>query len=138
MTMSQTPSIIPIPVSCRLTGGASFPLTARTVITTSGDPALAGVAAQLAKLLDVKIAESAPAGGNVVSLGLDSALTGRLTAEGYTLSVTADAVTIRGGGAAGVFYGMQSLRQLLPPDIERFGRRAGAGRGDINVDTLEI
>ena len=30
--MSQTPRIIPIPVSCRLTSGAPFPLTAATVV----------------------------------------------------------------------------------------------------------
>lgn len=136
--MSQTPAIIPIPVSCRLTGGAPFPLTARTVIATGGDPALGGVAAQLAKLLDVKLAESAPAGGNVIALGVEAALTAKLGVEGYTLTVTASDVTIRGGGAAGVFYGTQTLRQLLPPDIERFGRRAGAGRGDLTVDALEI
>ena len=134
--MSQNPAIIPIPVSCRLTGGAPFPLTAKTVITTGGDPALAGVATQLAKLLDVRVADAAKPGGNVIALAVDSSLTGRIGAEGYTLVVTAEAVTIRGGGAAGVFYGTQSLRQLLPPDIERICRRAGAGK--LTVTALEI
>ena len=88
--MSQAPRIIPIPVSCRLTGGAPFPLTARTVITTGGDATLAGTATQLAKLVDVRVADAAPAGGNVISLGVDAGLTGRIGPEGYTLVVTAD------------------------------------------------
>ncbi len=135
--MSQTPSIIPIPVSCRLTGGAPFALTGQTVVATGGDAALRGVAAQLAKLLAVTVAESAPAGGSVIALGLDPALIPKLGGEGYTLSVTAQGVTIHGGGAAGVFYGMQSLRQLLPPDIERFGWRAGGGVTTVAAVEIE-
>ena len=134
--MSQNPTIIPIPVSCRLTGGAPFALTGQTVVATGGEAALQAVAAKLAKLLAVTVAEQAPAGGKVISLGIDPGLTKKLGAEGYTLSVTAQGVTIRGGGAAGVFYGTQSLRQLLPPDIERFGWRAG--RGATTVAALEI
>lgn len=134
--MSQTPSIIPIPVSCRLTGGALFTLTGKTVVATGGDAALRGVAAQLAKLLGVAVAKSATAGGNVIGLRVDPALTKKLGAEGYALTVTANGVVIRGGGAAGVFYGMQTLRQLLPPDIERFGWRAGGG--GLTVAAVEI
>ena len=134
--MSQTPSIIPVPVSCRFTGGAPFSLTGKTVVATGGDAALRGVGAQLAKLLDVPQAESAPAGGNVVALSIDPALTKKLGMEGYVLAVTATGVTIRGGGAPGVFYGMQSLRQLLLPDVERFGWRANGGT--MTVAALEI
>jgi hexosaminidase len=37
--------------------------------------------------------------------------------EAYRLSVTADGATITGASPAGVFYGAQTLRQLLPPQV---------------------
>jgi len=40
-----------------------------------------------------------------------------LGAEGYELSVASDSVIIRASDEAGVFYGVQSLLQLLPPEI---------------------
>jgi hexosaminidase len=40
-----------------------------------------------------------------------------LGAEGYELSVTPSNVVIRSATAAGIFYGTQSLLQLLPPPI---------------------
>jgi hexosaminidase len=42
--------------------------------------------------------------------------------EGYELEVTPDTVVVRAPKADGIFYGLQSLRQLLPPDIERVQR----------------
>ena len=38
--------------------------------------------------------------------------------EGYTLLIYTDAVEIFGGSEAGVYYGLQTLMQLLPPEIE--------------------
>ncbi|MFE5796659.1 beta-N-acetylhexosaminidase [Streptomyces sp. NPDC056503] len=39
--------------------------------------------------------------------------------EGYRLSVAADGVLLDGGGPAGLFWGAQTLRQLLGPDAYR-------------------
>lgn len=40
-----------------------------------------------------------------------------LGAEGYELSIAPDSVVVRAPAQAGVFYGVQSLLQLLPPQI---------------------
>ena len=39
-------------------------------------------------------------------------------AEAYTLFIYTDAVEVLGGSAAGVYYGLQTLMQMLPPEIE--------------------
>jgi hexosaminidase len=40
-----------------------------------------------------------------------------LGTEGYELEVSSDSVTVRAPASAGLFYGVQSLLQLLPPEI---------------------
>ncbi|MGI8896869.1 MAG: beta-N-acetylhexosaminidase [Pyrinomonadaceae bacterium] len=61
----------------------------------------------------VKLREDAD---NTISLKLDPALT-RLGDEGYLLDVTPQRVIIRAPTEAGIFYGIQTLRQLFPPAI---------------------
>jgi hexosaminidase len=51
----------------------------------------------------------------IFSLVNDDKLMG---AEGYTLSINAHSVRVTGSTPAGVFHGMQTLRQLFPPDLE--------------------
>jgi hexosaminidase len=58
-------------------------------------------------------------GGRALVLRVDPALGERLGPEGYRLEVTAGRAEITGGGAAGVFWGAQTLRQSLGPDAFR-------------------
>ncbi len=53
--------------------------------------------------------------GAGISLDLDP----ELDDEGYRVEVRPAGVRITGGSAAGVFYGAQVLRQLLPPEVFR-------------------
>ncbi|MBD3354146.1 MAG: family 20 glycosylhydrolase [Candidatus Lokiarchaeota archaeon] len=41
-----------------------------------------------------------------------------LEKEGYHLNITEDKIVIKARESVGLFYGMQTLRQLLPPEIE--------------------
>ncbi|MFJ5263528.1 beta-N-acetylhexosaminidase [Streptomyces sp. NPDC088387] len=62
----------------------------------------------------------------VVRLSVDPAVGAELGPEGYRLTVTPTGVDLVGGGQAGLFWGAQSLRQLLGPDA--FRRAALPGR----------
>jgi hexosaminidase len=128
-TAAQNISIIPRPTNLK-PGDGAFTLQSTTTIIT--DRATNGVGRLLADAL-------APATGyklrlhsggvansarNVIVLHLDPALS-RLGDEGYTLDVTPERVMIRAAKAGGVFYGMQSLRQLFPPQIFARERQPG-------------
>ncbi|MDW5326575.1 beta-N-acetylhexosaminidase [Plantactinospora sp. KLBMP9567] len=73
----------------------------------------------------------AVAGGGSIALAVDPAL----AAEGYHLRVRPDGVTITGGAPAGVFYGTQTLLQLLPPGVHR---RARVSADPWRVPAVEI
>ncbi|MET7860046.1 beta-N-acetylhexosaminidase [Streptomyces sp. NPDC005318] len=55
-------------------------------------------------------------------------LTERLGPEGYRLTVDDNGVDIEGGGEAGIFWGRQTLRQLLGPDAFRKARIRPSGQ----------
>lgn len=53
--------------------------------------------------------KNSPGGTGKITL----ALSGKLPAEGYRMKISSSGVRIEGGSAAGVFYGVQSLNQML-------------------------
>lgn len=123
---TATISIIPRPVSVTVAAG-QFTLTSRTAIWT--DRLSTDLAYQLADYLrpatgfTLPIRTGTPT-GNAIVLRRDTALS-RLGPEGYRLEARRGRVTIRASERAGVFYGMQSLRQLLPPAILREAKMEG-------------
>ena len=58
--------------------------------------------------------------GEGIHLKLNPQLRARLGDEGYLLKVNQKEIVIEGATNAGVFYGIQTLRQLLPSDFEFF------------------
>ncbi|MFG3259171.1 beta-N-acetylhexosaminidase [Streptomyces sp. NPDC048172] len=110
--------LIPAPRLVREGEGEDFVLDGRTALRAG--PGTEEVARQLRR--ELPTLPLLPPDGNetgALVLSLDPAL----GEEAYRLTVGAGRVEITGGTAAGAYWGVQTLRQLLPPD---FYRRAGA------------
>ena len=122
--------MLPRPSSVRVTGGV-FRLDAST--TLSAPPDLRGVAGWMRATLGPPSGCWFPeTSDGDIALRLDDSL----AAEGYHLEVTPSRVRISGGDAAGVFYGAQTLRQLLPPALFR-AARTGDGPWEVPAGTVE-
>ena len=65
---------------------------------------------------EIKARPAVASGANEINLKIDSGLA-HLGQEGYRLSIEEDRIVIASSTNAGVFYGIQTLRQLLPVEI---------------------
>ena len=116
--MNQTlVSIVPQPVSEKTNPGM-FTFTAQTAVLAdaSGEAAADFLRADFQHAAGWTLPDKPEAGAGTVEFRLDAGLAG-LGSEGYHLEVTPHRVLARSAGAAGLFYAMQSLRQLLPVEI---------------------
>ncbi|WP_294958391.1 beta-N-acetylhexosaminidase [uncultured Flavobacterium sp.] len=103
--------IIPRPVSLNLLEG-KFSIDSGTKIAGTSD--LENEGNYLASILSDVTGKNIPfeiKGAGNIELKIDGTIKEE---EGYMLSVTSDKVLIVGNNAAGVFYGIQTFRQLLP------------------------
>lgn len=124
----KTLPIIPLPVSIEDQRG-SFTLDQSTVILLgNADPELAANGAYLKEVLEtmtgmsleVSFSASEAMGIFLSTKGVNN----NLGEEGYELSIDNSGITIR-GSAKGVFYGIQSLLQLISP-------------GETSVDKITV
>jgi hexosaminidase len=112
----STPSVVPLPTSMEVTGGW-WELGSRTTIAY--DTGAAHCAQLLRHYLDVTGLPLAVS-TDPASAGITLQLTdddGNLGDEGYRLSATTDGVRISAVSTAGLRHGIQTLRQLLPPQV---------------------
>lgn len=108
--------IIPEPTELTATDG-TFTLNKATTIIASTE--LASEASLLRDALAPAMGFQLKTGkstGSQITLELDSTLTG-LGSEGYSMEVTKSAIAIKALSPTGIFYGTQSLLQLLPAEI---------------------
>jgi len=128
MLMSQiSPAqvhIIPQPVEVR-TGEGFFRLSPSTAIGHSPDPEVKKVAEDLARRLSAVTGFPVPVTGAALNTGMSNISlllnpkpNASIGNEGYQLRVTPGLTTISANTAAGLFYGIQSFMQLLPPEAE--------------------
>jgi len=116
--------IIPKPVKMEIRAG-EFELGSGTRIYLESENANARWVGQyLSRLLSkpmghtvpVRVAERADRYRNAIILSLRGPAP--LGPEGYEMNVSRDAIHISAPKVAGLFYGVQALRQMLPPEIE--------------------
>ncbi|MFI6766806.1 beta-N-acetylhexosaminidase [Streptomyces sp. NPDC050355] len=133
-TPAATPldQVVPAPASVR-GGGRAFTLGEGTRIRVPGGSGEAKrIAGYLAGLLrpatgyDLPVTTKGGPDGIVLRLGGRG--TGQLGAEGYRLTSGSRSVTISAARPAGLFHGVQTLRQLLPAGVERRSAQRGPWR----------
>lgn len=129
--MPTMDNIIPAPVAVTATG-KTFTLTgSANIYVEPATPEIMSIGQYLADTLNprtgyemrVLATKGAPANGNIylTTIGGETAL----GAEGYELSITQDSVTLVAYRPEGLFCGLQTIRQLLPPSIECSSPQSG-------------
>ena len=140
-SQQSVPDIALIPQPASLSrGSGSFRLPSDLLIMCSPNEELKNMALRLSKQLSVagssiRIQEGNTAGANSILLSLTNDNT--LPAEGYRLTVTATGIAITATQPAGIFYGLQTLIQLLPKQIEAKDATTPAVEWLIPVVTIE-
>lgn len=106
---SQLPLVFPTPMEVTAGTGA---YVLNTGVQISAAPAFAKEAAYLAGELETLLGKKPGTGADgAIKLEMDASL----APEAYTLQVTAQGIVIKAADGAGAFYGIQSLKSILPP-----------------------
>lgn len=134
-------AVVPRPASLQLLDDPAFRLDSTSAIVVDGDAALP-VANTLARMLRVPtgypLAVGAAAGAvpaRSIRLRLEPNRPD-LGDEGYTLLVTPDSVRLVAQAPAGLFHGVQTIRQLFPFDVE--AENSTIHMGDLAMPAVSI
>ncbi|MET2985530.1 beta-N-acetylhexosaminidase [Aureibaculum conchae] len=117
----ENQQVIPKPVSVKATG-SSFEITNKTAVIYQNEQTKP-IANYLAEMLrpvtgfdiPVNVMESKPSSDHIFLTLTDSISTD----QGYELETKENGIIIKANKPAGIFYGVQTLRQLLPASIEK-------------------
>jgi hexosaminidase len=121
---SALQNIIPKPVAVTSTGFAFELIKETNIILNDSTPELLKLGQYLSNTLKpatgfplhVAVTNKEHEAGNIfLSLGAIDSLTNK---EGYELNISTDSVSLKANTTAGLFRGIQTLRQLLPAEIE--------------------
>jgi hexosaminidase len=123
-TLSGVPAIIPKPLTMEVRKGVFTLVPGTGIHLESSDGEVRRIGEFLSSLLSKSVggefsihaATVGHQGSHPILLSLGAP--GLFGPEGYELLVTPAAIRINAAKAQGLFYGVQTLRQLLPPEVE--------------------
>ncbi|AXI77765.1 beta-N-acetylhexosaminidase [Peterkaempfera bronchialis] len=120
--------LVPAPLDAHRYGdGKSIALGPGTALTAGpgAEQAERWLRAELSAATGFRLAPGECGAADAVRLAVHPLVTEELGPEGYQIMVSPNGVDVFGGGPAGVFWGAQTLRQLLGPDAYRRAPLAG-------------
>jgi hexosaminidase len=115
-------AIIPAPVSIKeISGNFTFNKNSRIFLSVLNEETklAADFLARLIKNptgLNIPVAQGNKAKAGAILMTLDPSVK---NPEGYTLYITPKNISIKASAPAGLFYAVQTIRQMLPPEVEK-------------------
>jgi hexosaminidase len=142
---AEWPDIIPIPCKAEQKDGY-FKINGKTIILVNAansrvQTVADGLKERLSEATGGAITIRETTGDqarNSIFLNLDPALDAKTGKEGYNLSVDKSKIKISASEPAGLFYGIQTLYQLLPPGIYGNPDSLAEARLDLRVPCCEV
>jgi len=114
-------NLVPVPAKVKVNPGQFVIRSNTSIVLSSDNQEMQNAIAIFNNLLDraagyrLPVTVS-PASSNAIVCKINPSISNE---EGYTLSVQKDLIVLEAKTPQGIFYGMQTLRQLLPFQIER-------------------
>ncbi|MET0401602.1 MAG: family 20 glycosylhydrolase, partial [Cystobacter sp.] len=136
-TLDLQARLLPVPRTVQAGTGT---VTLKDSLTIGYSAQLKNEATYLSSALEdvvsASIGSREATGGETIRLELQA--DSQLGAEGYTLDVKDGVVIIRGATAAGVFYGIQTLRQLIPTETYLAATQASGRPAELVLPVVHI
>ena len=130
--------IVPMPFEAKALAGNPFMITKETILVGQSAEAkkcAAYLAQRLTQSCGISLKTEASASGKAIVLTVSDDATAFSENDAYRLESSADKITIAAKTERGLFYGVQSLLQLLPPAI--YGDKVQAGL-ELKVPAVSI
>ena len=131
-------AIVPMPYESKANAGKPFVISKETVLVGKGkgtENCTTYLQQRLGKSCGLNLKTVASASGKAIVLTVSDDAVAFSENDAYRLESSADKITISAKTERGLFYGVQSLLQLLPPAV--YGDKVQAGL-DLKVPALSI